>query len=93
MAETVYIPRLRTQYDETIKAALIEQFGYKNVMQAPKLDKVVLNMGVGEAVNDTKKVRAAAADLERIAGQKPVITHARKSIAGFKVREELPLGV
>jgi large subunit ribosomal protein L5 len=93
MAETVYIPRLRTQYDETIKAALIEQFGYKNVMQAPKLDKVVLNMGVGEAVNDTKKVRAAAADLERIAGQKPVITHARKSIAGFKVREEMPLGV
>jgi large subunit ribosomal protein L5 len=93
MADTVYIPRLRTQYDETIKAALIEQFGYKNVMQAPKLDKVVLNIGVGEAVNDTKKVRAAAADLEKIAGQKPVITHARKSIAGFKVREDMPLGV
>jgi len=93
MAETAYIPRLRTQYDETIKAQLIEQFGYKNVMQAPKLDKVVLNIGVGEAVNDTKKVRAAAADLEKIAGQKPVITHARKSIAGFKVREDMPLGV
>lgn len=93
MAETVYIPRLRTQYDETIKAKLIEEFGYKNVMQAPKLDKIVLNMGVGEAVNDTKKVKAAAADLEKIAGQKPVITHARKSIAGFKVREEMPLGV
>ena len=93
MADTVYIPRLRTQYDETIKANLIKEFGYKNVMQAPKLDKIVLNMGVGEAVNDTKKVKSAAADLEKIAGQKPVITHARKSIAGFKVREEMPLGV
>ena len=62
-------------------------------MQLPKLDKIVLNMGVGEAVNDTKKVKAAAADLEKIAGQKPVITHARKSIAGFKVRENMPLGV
>ena len=93
MAETAYVPRLRTQYDETIKPALIKEFGYKNVMQAPKLDKIVLNMGVGEAVNDTKKVKSAAADLEKIAGQKPVITHARKSIAGFKVREEMPLGV
>jgi large subunit ribosomal protein L5 len=93
MADTAYIPRLRAQYDETIKANLIEEFGYKNVMQAPKLDKIVLNMGVGEAVSDTKKVKSAAADLERIAGQKPVITHARKSIAGFKVREEMPLGV
>jgi large subunit ribosomal protein L5 len=93
MAETLYVPRLRTQYDEKIRPALTEQFGYKNVMQLPKLDKIVLNMGVGEAVNDTKKVKAAAADLELIAGQKPVITHARKSIAGFKVREEMPLGV
>jgi large subunit ribosomal protein L5 len=93
MADTAYIPRLRTQYDETIKAALNEQFGYKNVMQTPKLDKIVLNMGVGEAVNDTKKVKAAAADLEKIAGQKPVITHARKSIATFKVRENMPIGV
>ena len=93
MADTVYIPRLRTQYDETIKPNLIKEFGYKNVMQAPKLDKIVLNIGVGEAVNDTKKVKSAAADLEKIAGQKPVITHARKSIAGFKVRENMPLGV
>ena len=93
MADTVYIPRLRTQYEETIKPELIKQFGYANVMMAPKLDKVVLNMGVGEEVSDTKKVRAAAADLERIAGQKVVITHARKSIAGFKVRENMPLGV
>ena len=93
MAEAAYIPRLRTQYEETIRPELTKQFGYKNVMQLPKLDKIVLNMGVGEAVNDTKKVKAAAADLELIAGQKPVITHARKSIAGFKVRELMPLGV
>jgi large subunit ribosomal protein L5 len=93
MAETNYVPRLRTQYEDQIKADLLKQFGYKNVMQLPKLDKIVLNMGVGEAVNDSKKVKAAAADLEKIAGQKPVITHARKSIAGFKVRENMPLGV
>jgi large subunit ribosomal protein L5 len=93
MAETAYIPRLRTEYDETIKKALTEQFGYKNVMQLPRLDKIVLNMGVGEAVNDTKKVKTAAGEMERIAGQKPVITYARKSIAGFKVREDMPLGV
>jgi large subunit ribosomal protein L5 len=93
MAETQYVPRLRTQYDEAIRAELTKQFGYTNVMQLPKLDKIVLNMGVGEAVNDTKKVKSAAADLEKIAGQKPVITHARKSIAGFKVREDMPLGV
>ena len=95
MAETAtaYQPRLRVQYDERIKAALTEQFGYGNVMQTPKLDKIVLNIGVGEAVNDTKKVRSAAADLEKIAGQKPVITHARKSISTFKVRENMPIGV
>ena len=83
MAETAYVPRLRTAYDETIKAELNKQFAYKNVMQVPRLEKIVLNIGVGEAVNDTKKVRSAAAELEKIAGQKPVITHARKSIAGF----------
>ena len=93
MAETAYIPRLRTEYDTTIKAALREQFAYKNVMELPRLDKIVLNMGVGEAVNDTKKVKSAADELQKIAGQKPVITHARKSIAGFKVREHMPLGV
>jgi large subunit ribosomal protein L5 len=93
MAETVYVPRLRTQYDTTIKAELQKQFEYKNVMQLPRLEKIVLNIGVGEAVNDTKKVKSAAEQLELIAGQKPVITHARKSIAGFKVRENMPLGV
>ena len=93
MAETVYIPRLRAQYDDAIKASLVKDFGYKNPMQVPKLDKIVLNMGVGEATGDTKKVRNAADELQKIAGQKPVITHARKSIAGFKVRENMPLGV
>ncbi|MFD1251853.1 MULTISPECIES: 50S ribosomal protein L5 [Devosia] len=93
MAETAYVPRLRTEYDQTIKAALREQFAYKNVMELPRLDKIVLNIGVGEAVNDTKKVKSAADELQKIAGQKPVITHARKSIAGFKVRENMPLGV
>jgi large subunit ribosomal protein L5 len=92
MAET-YTPRLRTQYDDAIRAGLVKEFGYKNPMQIPKLEKIVLNMGVGEAVNDSKKVKAAAGDLELISGQKPVITHARKSIAGFKVRENMPLGV
>jgi large subunit ribosomal protein L5 len=93
MAETLYIPRLRTQYIDEIRPALTKEFGYKNPMELPKLEKIVLNMGVGEAVNDSKKVKSAAADLERIAGQKPVITHARKSIAGFKVREGMALGV
>jgi large subunit ribosomal protein L5 len=93
MADTAYTPRLRTEYDSTIKAALREQFGYKNVMELPRLDKIVLNIGVGEAVNDTKKVKSAASEMEKIAGQKPVITYARKSIAGFKVREDMPLGV
>ena len=92
MAEA-YIPRLRTEYLDSIRAGLIKDFGYKNPMQVPKLDKVVLNMGVGEAVGDSKKVKAAAADMELIAGQKPVITIARRSIAGFKVREDMPLGV
>ena len=93
MADTAYVPRLRTEYEDNIRKVLQEQFSYTNVMQLPKLEKIVLNMGVGEAVNDTKKVKAAAADLEKIAGQKPVITHARTSIAGFKVRENMPLGV
>ena len=71
---------------------LIKEFGYKNPLQVPKLEKIVLNMGVGEAVNDTKKVTAAAADLALIAGQKPVITRARKAISTFKVRENMPIG-
>ena len=88
-----YTPRLKTQYLETIRAALKEEFSYKNEMMIPRLDKIVLNMGVGEAVADSKKIKAAHDDLMMIAGQKPVITKAKKSIAGFKVREEMPLGV
>jgi large subunit ribosomal protein L5 len=88
-----YVPRLRAHYAETIRGVLKEEFSYRNEMQIPKLEKIVLNMGVGEAVSDTKKVRAAEADMTLIAGQKPVITKAKTSIAGFKVREDMPLGV
>ena len=87
-----YTPRLKVQYREEIRAALKEEFGYKNDMQIPKLDKIVLNMGIGEAVKDTKKVKQGAEELALIAGQKVVITKAKKSIAGFRVREEMPLG-
>ena len=76
-----------------IKGELTKEFGYKNVMQVPQLDKVVLNMGIGQAVADSKKVQSAAADLALIAGQKPVVTKARKSIATFKLREGMPIGV
>ena len=93
MAEADYIPRLKTHYDDSIRTQLTEQFSYANPMQVPKLDKVVLNMGIGEATTDTKKVKAAYADMELIAGQKPVVTRARNSIATFKVREDMPLGV
>jgi large subunit ribosomal protein L5 len=79
-------------YDEVIQDALVKEFGYANTMQVPRLDKVVLNMGVGEGIGDSKKVTAAAADLGLIAGQKPVITKARKSIATFKLREGMPIG-
>ena len=87
-----YTPRLKALYESNVKAALKEEFGYTNPMQLPKLDKIVLNMGVGEAVKDTKKVKQASEELTRIAGQKAVITKAKKSIAGFRVREEMPLG-
>ena len=92
MAETAYIPKLRTQFDKEIRTKLTEQFGYKNPMQVPSLEKVVINMGVGEAVNDRKKVDNAAADLALIAGQKPVVTRARKAIATYKVREGMAIG-
>ena len=87
-----YTPRLRAVFNDTIKAALKEEFSYKNDMQIPRLDKIVLNMGVGEAVKDTKKVKQAADELTLIAGQKAIITYAKKSIAGFRVRAEMPLG-
>ena len=88
-----YTPRLKAQYADKIRAALKEEFGYKNDMQIPKLDKIVLNIGSGaEAVKDSKKAKAAVEDLTAIAGQKAVATKAKKSIAGFRVREDMPLG-
>ncbi|GAA3906011.1 hypothetical protein GCM10022276_25700 [Sphingomonas limnosediminicola] len=87
-----YTPRLRTDYDDRIVPAMIEKFGYKNKFEVPRLDKIVINMGVGEATQDKKKVETAAAELQQIAGQKPVITKAKKSIAQFKLREGMPIG-
>jgi len=88
-----YQPRLKTQYRETIRAALKEEFGYKNEMMIPKLDKIVLNIGCGaEAVKDSKKAKSAQEDLTAIAGQKALVTKAKQSIAGFRVREQMPLG-
>ena len=92
MAKAEYQPRLKTVYNETIRKALQEQFGYENEMQVPRIDKIVLNMGVGEATADSKKPSIAAEDLALIAGQKAVVTRARTSIAGFKVRENMPIG-
>ena len=84
--------RLHKHYDEVVRPRLMKEFNYTNPMQVPRLDKIVLNMGVGETTSDTKKIEAAVADMAAIAGQKPVITRAKKSIAGFKVRENMPLG-
>jgi len=93
MADTKYTPRMRSKYDSDIAKAMTEKFGYKNVMEVPRISKIVLNMGVGEAVNDKKHVTNAAAEMELIAGQKPVISKAKKSIAQFKLREGMPIGV
>ena len=87
-----YTPRLKKHYEEVVRPKLIEEFGYKNPMEVPVIDKIVINMGVGEATADTKKVTTAAADLAQIAGQKPVITRARKAISNFKLRENQPVG-
>ena len=91
MADT-YTPRMRKLYDETIAKAMTEKFGYKNVMEVPSISKIVLNMGVGEATQDKKKVEQAASEMELIAGQKPVVTKAKKSIAQFKLREGMAIG-
>lgn len=85
-------PRLKDVYEQKVKAALKEQFGYTNPMQLPRLSKIVVNMGVGEATADSKKVELAAAELAAITGQKPVVTKAKKAIAGFKIREGMPIG-
>jgi large subunit ribosomal protein L5 len=90
---TNYVPRLHELYETEIRGAMKSEYGYKNSMMIPKLDKIVLNMGVGEAVADSKKIKSAHADMMAIAGQQPVINKARKSIAGFKVRDGMPLGV
>jgi large subunit ribosomal protein L5 len=84
--------RLREHYDAVIRPALMKEFGYKNPMEVPRLEKIVINMGVGEAVQDGKKVDAAVKDLTAISGQKPVVTRAKKSIATFKLRENMPIG-
>ncbi|MBB5746199.1 50S ribosomal protein L5 [Brevundimonas variabilis] len=87
-----YTPRLKSEYNDRIKGVMAEKFGYTNPMQMPKLEKIVLNMGIGEAVADSKKANAALKDLAAIAGQKPVPTKARNSIAGFKLREGMVIG-
>ncbi len=87
-----YTPRMRSDYDDRIVAAMTERFGYKNRMEVPRLDKIIINMGVGEATQDKKKVDIAATEMQAISGQKPVITKAKKSIAQFKLREGMPIG-
>lgn len=87
-----YEPRVRNVYRETVRPALQEKFNYANPMMIPRLDKVVLNMGVGDAVGDSKKIKSALEDMTLIAGQKPVATKAKKSIAGFKLREDMNIG-
>src|ERR1700759_792941 len=91
MSET-YEPRLKTRYRDAVRPALREAMGYANEMQSPKLDKVVINMGVGEAVGDSKKLKSAMDALTAIAGQKPIATKSRKAIAGFKIRENMNVG-
>ncbi|WP_422366188.1 50S ribosomal protein L5 [Pelagibius sp.] len=85
-------PRLKEHYDTTLKAALIEEFSYKNHMEAPRLEKIIINMGVGEAVADSKKIKSAVKEMTLIAGQAPVVTKAKKSVATFKLREGMPVG-
>jgi large subunit ribosomal protein L5 len=92
VADTKYKARMQGIYEDRIIKAMTEKFGYKNPMQVPKLDKIVLNMGVGDATQDKKRVDQAAAEMEAIAGQKPVITKAKTSIAQFKLREGMPIG-
>jgi len=87
-----YTPRMKQRYDDEIVKAMTEKFGYKNRLEVPRLDKITLNMGVGEASQDKKKVQTAAEEMAKIAGQKPVITKAKKSIAQFKLREGMPIG-
>ncbi|MEL7597203.1 MAG: 50S ribosomal protein L5 [Clostridiaceae bacterium] len=84
--------RLQQKYNNEVVPALMEKFGYKNIMQVPKLEKIVINMGIGEAKDNSKVIESALSDLQIIAGQKPIVTRARKSIANFKLRENMPIG-
>jgi large subunit ribosomal protein L5 len=88
----MYVPRLKEQYDQEVRGSLSSQFGYKNPMQVPRIEKVIINIGVGDAVQDSKKVQSAVGDMTKIAGQKPVVTKAKKSIASFKLREGMAIG-
>ena len=92
MAEERVKPRMQKLYEERIRKAMTDEFGYNNPMQVPKIEKIVINMGVGEATQDKKKVEIAAAEMMAIEGQKPVVTRAKKSIAQFKLREGMPIG-
>jgi large subunit ribosomal protein L5 len=85
-------PRLKEHYDSELKASLMKEFGYKNSMEVPRLDKIVVNMGVGEAVSDSKKIKSAVGEMALITGQQPVVTKAKKSVATFKLREGMPVG-
>src|SRR5205085_12235092 len=91
--EKGYVPRFKKRYNETVKAELMKKFGYTNAMQVPKINKVVLNIGAGEAASDSKKIQQALNDLTAIAGQKAVVTRSKKAIATFKIRKDLPIGV
>lgn len=93
MSEQRLRPRLQVRYTDEIRAQLMEQFKFPSIMAVPRLEKIVINMGVGEAVGDSRKIQAAVENMTAIAGQKPVVTRAKKSIAGFKLREGMPLGV
>ncbi|AAO37047.1 50S ribosomal protein L5 [Clostridium tetani] len=86
------VPRLQEKYEKEVIPALIEKFGYKNIMEVPKLEKIVINMGVGEAKENQKMLESAVSDLSIIAGQKPIVTKAKKSVANFKIRENMPIG-
>lgn len=86
------MPRLQDKYNNEVVKAMMEKFGYKNVMEVPKLEKIVINMGVGEAKENAKVLESAVSDLQTISGQKPVITKAKKSVANFKLRENMPIG-
>ena len=92
MADAKYTPRMKSIYEDKVRKALVEQFGYKNAMEIPRIEKIVINMGVGDATQDKKRVEAAAAEMTAIAGQKAVVTKATKSIAQFKLREGMPIG-